>query len=116
MWEDMADSSKDRKEQRSPSVSMCRKESVSRGSRPGRRGREKRQPGAMTFSPKHWTATKSSAQGWAADSLVVCLPSMPDTLVLFPVQHKTRCGGAHNPELGRPKQEPWEAKAIPVIQ
>lgn len=38
----MADSrKKDRKEQRSPSVSMCRKESVPRGSRPGRRGRKK---------------------------------------------------------------------------
>lgn len=85
MWEDMADSSKkDRKEQRSPSVSMCRKESVPRGSRPGRRGREKRQPRAVTFSLKHWTATKSSAQGWAADSLVECLPSMRDTLGSLP--------------------------------
>lgn len=64
----MADSSKrDRKEQRSGEWELAQ-EGVSAQRVKTRLKREgTRQPRAMTFSPKHYTATKSSAQGWAAD-------------------------------------------------
>lgn len=81
----MANSSKrDRKEQRSGEC-VHSQEGVSAErvkTRPQKEG--KRWTRAMIFSLKHWTATKSSAQGWVADELVEGLPSMHDTLGSLP--------------------------------